>query len=116
MKNLQTAAGDCFVEHAQMIMDPRQVSPHTIRLVHGEVTGTGLLKGLRFSHCWLESGSVVFDYSNDRKIVAELERYYGIGKIIDIPGKLQRYSRRQALEMMCNHGHYGPWELEEYCD
>ena len=90
-------------------------------LVHGEVTGTGgFAKDKRFGHAWLEREEEVpggtwlrvSDHSNGREVEMPAAMYYGIGNILDEPGKLYRYTKEEALTLSLSTGHYGSWELE----
>ena len=95
--------GDCYPTAGRYVMDN-----HDSVLVHGTVTGQGPIEGQRIGHAWCEVGGVVIDRSNGNDILMSRDRYYEIGEIID-PVK---YTHEEAISMMVDTGHFGPWEEE----
>lgn len=108
LKSLLTESkGDCYVAAGRLIMD--FMGNASARLVHGMVNGQGALQGLRFGHAWVEVGSKVYDYSNDRNIRMGKGKYYAAG---DIKPKDNRYYLpKKALRWMQKSMHWGPWQM-----
>jgi len=94
--------GDCFHKNGQIFIDYECFD----FLCHGTVVGQGEIKGIKHTHCWIELGDVVFDYSNGKKIIMRKERYYEIGKIKDI----KKYTIEEAKKLMLKTKHWGDWE------
>jgi hypothetical protein len=67
----------------------------------------------KFGHGWVESGGLVFDFSNGRELVMPREAYYALGRID--PADSFHYSPDEARVMLVRFGHYGPWEGPEGC-
>lgn len=78
-----------------------------VTVCHGEVSGQGPLEGVRFGHAWIEQGGTVIDRSNGNNISMPVFAYYALGKID--PGQVDKYTAKEAVEMMQATGHYGPW-------
>lgn len=98
-------AGDCYEAAAKFVIAHDACAE--IRLVHGEVTGTGgAVKGIRYGHAWVELGSVVIDPSNGRCLVASRGHYYAAGSV----GDTRTYTPEEAMRIMLATKHYGPWE------
>jgi len=97
--------GDCYEAAAKFVLS--QAKRQGIRLVHGEVTGTGgAALGLRYGHAWVELGGAVIDPSNGRCLVATRRDYYAAGKV----GAIRAYTPEEAIAFMLDTKHYGPWE------
>ena len=80
------------------------------RLAHGFATGTGPIEGIRYSHAWLENGSVVVDVGSldgDKPKVIEKEAYYEIGNINE--SEVRTYSKEEAFKMATEHMTLGHW-------
>lgn len=76
-----------------------------VKIVHGEVGGTGPLAGIRYGHAWLElSDRVVWDHNGG--MVAR-DDYYRIGTID--PDEVDRYSLEEAVAMALKEDTAGPW-------
>ncbi|ORJ61316.1 hypothetical protein [Geothermobacter hydrogeniphilus] len=108
--------GDCFVAAFNFALD----TPDEMILVHGEVSH-GDFPALRYTHAWVEQQielrpgvkmTLVHDPSNGRHVQIPKELYYLLGRIVDEPGKLARYSQNQARRKALATGHYGPWDLD----
>lgn len=95
--NCYQAAGDAILE---------DLSDWT--LCHGIVTGNGgEVEGRAYDHAWVERGDYVIDRSNGQfGLPLRREFYYGMGDCRDV----KRYTRDEAIGLMCATGHYGPWE------
>ena len=95
--------GDCFVVALNKAIE----QPKRYKLVHGVVTGQGVLEGIQYCHAWVEDGDTVIDMT----LSPAMQRlpkiaYYGIGNI-----KITRsYNYRQILENVCEYETYGPWD------
>lgn len=104
-------AGDCFEANFKALLEKPFNNGWV--LCHGIVTGQGGdVKGIRYTHAWLENGNVVYDYSNGNMLVLSQITYYRIGKI----EKVIRYTVREALRMALATGTYGCWDkaFDEY--
>ncbi len=100
--------GNCFEKHGKMVLEYKAKE---LLLVHGEVSGQQHFEGIRFTHCWLENDTHVYDYSNNRELVFPKEVYYLLGRILNDEGKLAKYTNKEAREFMIDKGTFGPWEL-----
>jgi len=103
--------GDCFEANYKALLEKR--FGEGWYLCHGVVTGQGgNVKGICYTHAWLENGDVVIDYSNGSVLSLPREAYYRYGKI----EKVVRYTIRQAMEMALETGTYGCWDkaFDEY--
>ena len=98
--------GDCYSSAVNLVMKLNSMGDKKAKLVHGIVTGQGALKGLEYSHAWVESGDMVLDYSNGRELVVPKELYYKIGKIT----KTKKYGYMEMLQNLVKKEHYGPWD------
>jgi hypothetical protein len=97
--------GDCYEAAAKFVV--AHVGFPSIRLVHGEVTGTGgAVLGIRYGHAWVELGDAVIDPSNGRCMVARRRDYYAAGRV----EALHAYTFKEARQWMLRTRHYGPWE------
>ena len=94
--------GNCF----QAAYDYLIRHPDTI-LVHGVVTGQGAIKGVQYTHAWIEDGDTVIDKTIPEEF-SELPKmvYYSLGNI-----KItRRYTYKEALQQVVETEHYGPWD------
>lgn len=100
--------GDCFMVAANMVADNQFIGKFKDPvLVHGMALGRGKIRGVRFSHAWVEDGDEVFDHSNGLRIDGlPRDAYYAIGKIEDTA----RYTVRETRRLLLKLQHYGPWE------
>jgi hypothetical protein len=99
------SAGDCYEAAAKFVI--AQAKRPGIRLMHGEVTGTGgAVVCLRYGHAWVELGGAVIDPSNGRCLVATRRNYYAAGQV----GAIRVYTPKEAIAFMLKTRHYGPWE------
>lgn len=94
--------GDCYVVAAQTA---QECPLPEMLIVHGEIVSGALLGHIVIGHAWNEVGDVVFDYSNGNKVATRKEKYYAVHK----PTNIRRYTVEQALELMLETEHYGPW-------
>ena len=99
-------SGDCYRAAAASLMSLGCDSGGL--LAHAEVTGQGVIAGLRYGHAWMEIGDSVIDQSNGRTVCMRQDAYYELGNIE--PESVRRYSWREAMALMTQTGHYGPWE------
>jgi len=90
--------GNCFFKNGQIFIDG-----NFDFLCHGIVIGQGEIKGVKHTHCWIEKGDVIFDYSNGSNIIMRKEKYYEIGKIT----KVKRYTKQEAIKKMLKTKHWG---------
>ena len=96
--------GDCFVSalHNQV-----NHSREGYILVHGIVTGQGVIEGIQYCHAWCEKGDMVYDLTLPSKYQKMPKiQYYAIGNI-EIT---KRYKPEQTYHMIEKYGTYGPWD------
>ena len=101
--------GNCFDSAYDFISRNGYRKPE-LRLVHGFVSGQGSLKGYRFTHGWCEDGHTVYDNANGKERSISKILYYALGNIR--PEECKYYDYEQAMETSLEHGHKGPWEIE----
>jgi len=111
--------GNCFEVHGRMMLNSETefekklgftIGP--VKLVHGEVTGTGpAVRGFKYGHAWLEDNVMCYDFSNGDFINIPKFQYYSLGNIKNKEGKLFKYTDKEAREKMLETGHFGSWEL-----
>ena len=98
-------SGDCYNVHGKMMIDKVHRNEDAgWKIVHGIATGQGPIKGVKFGHCWLEKGPLVFDFSNGKSIVMPKSQYYRIGKI----KKTKKYTGKEYMKRVSETGTYGP--------
>jgi len=98
--------GNCFQVAADYVMDEGLRGRKDLILVHGVVTGQGPIKGLKFSHAWVEDGEDVIDKSNGRDLQLNKRAYYALGRVgLTIP-----YTYEETRKWALKTGIYGPWE------
>lgn len=103
------AKGDCFSAAADLIIS---LDLTDARLVHGMVTGTGEIKGLRHPHAWVEMNNLVLDYSNGSEVVCDRPMYYEAGEIEPLKKcEYRTYSFDEMMELLIDKLHYGPWHV-----
>jgi hypothetical protein len=102
-----TTLGDCYQAGGKLIYE--FFGDNKAKLVHGMVDGQGPLTGIRFGHCWVESGNKVFDHSNGGKKEVSKQLYYKVGNIN--PKDCKYYTAEQAVKFMVSKKHWGPWEM-----
>ena len=100
--------GDCFQAAGRYVLNHPGAEAEYV-LVHGIVTGQGPLKGVQYTHAWIERDGNVLDYSNGKKTEVQAWLYYVLGRI----ETTVRYTPREAAKKMWETKHFGPWELEE---
>lgn len=115
MKESTEGSGDCFIVAARMVIDDPSLT-----LVHGIPLGTaGETEGRRYWHAWVEQVERlehpglaapmvierVIDQSNGGYVIMPVGAYYNIGRI----EQTWRYTATEALALMDETGHYGPW-------
>lgn len=101
--------GDCYEAALKYLL---KNSKNNLLLVHGEVTGQGAIKGIKYGHAWIENGENVIDVSNGRDIKLPKIIYYALGHIKDKSDKLFKYDLKSANKMILRYRTYGPWELD----
>lgn len=118
--NVNKRFGDCYKKAWMQITSMSNKDAENVRLVHGEVAGTGIHFGIRFGHAWIEKEIeirkgvtvvMVNDCSNDRNIVLPRDLYYRLGKILDEHGKLFRYTIDEAYLNGAIFKGYGSWNM-----
>lgn len=107
----ENQGGDCYQAAGRYLMDHGMFGdkPNLI-LVHGEVTGQGAIRGVKYGHAWVEDGNMVHDVSRggDRQIPKVL--YYAIGNIDE--SKVFKYDIEHMRHKVTETGHWGPWDLQ----
>lgn len=114
-----TGLGDCFKVAANLVVPilgmigDELAELVDVTLVHGIVTGQGLLDGVRYTHAWVEGYTpegipMVVDASNGRHVVMPQGLYYLIGRIEE--SECVRYTSDEAHDRMLDYAHYGPWD------
>lgn len=104
----ENTGGDCYQANGRKILDKTDSSGWI--LCHGEVTGQGAIKGVRFGHCWCEEGDQVHDFSNGRNLTVPKILYYALGNIDE--KKVFKYTPDQLRKIVVKDGTWGPWEKE----
>ena len=117
--------GNCFGYAYRRI---RRAGPYA-RLVHGTICST-IIEGHMLGHAWYTAGKRIWDWQCHKHIDrehaikyieqaggSEPERiyvkgwdekeYYNIFK----PVSMQVYTNMEALDMLCQHRHLGPWDI-----
>ena len=97
--------GDCYMANGRWM-----IGKDGYQLVHGVAIMVRDQKP--FGHCWIEKGSMVYDYSNDQKIKVPKKEYYKLGGIPVKGYKLYKYNWEQMGKLMIKHKHWGPWDLK----
>ena len=95
--------GDCYAANGRWM-----IGKDGYQLVHGVAIMARDQKP--FGHCWIEKGSMVYDYSNDNKIKLPKKRYYELGGIPVKGYPLFKYKYLEAAKLMVKSAHWGPWE------
>lgn len=130
----RAATGDCYQAAVQTALEllAEENDSQTVWVCHGQVSGQGKVAGVRFGHAWVEveqtvevpdeapaelrevwSGRVVAfctDKANGNDVSLPRELYYRAGDID--ADEVQRYSYEEAVALMIETEHYGPWEGE----
>lgn len=105
--------GHCYRHAVEYIQNNYQQNKH-LRLVHGWVTGTGVLEGIRFSHAWVEdikTGNCIDPSNNpDKPYVIPRPLYYYIGRVNE--QRLIKYTPRKMLECLVEFETFGPWNTK----
>ena len=80
----------------------------TPMLVHGLPTGTMGAAGEAgvYCHAWIEYPDWLLVYDTEVKMMVPKVAYYKVGKI----EYTKSYTRHEALEMINEHGTFGPWD------
>ena len=97
--------GNCY--HNVLTAALREFLPMSerVKVVHGEVGGTGPLAGIRYGHAWLElSDDLVWDHNGG---MVQRDVYYEIGTID--PDEVDKYSIDEAVMLALEHDTTGPW-------
>jgi len=103
--------GDCFkIAGRGLLFD--ELGDHTRRLVHGIVTGTKEIDGIKHVHAWIEweRGGIKFvtDKSNGNDVVVRCDDFYTIGRIDQ--SSIIRYTWGMVNELVDASEHWGPWD------
>ena len=105
--------GDCYMNAVKAVIHAN--GGDELRLVHGIVTGQGILAGIRFGHAWVEynldepGDEMVFDPSVEgRELWIRRDQYYSIGQIRE--SEVKRYTQSDTVEALLKNEHWGPWE------
>ena len=104
--------GDCYEANAVWLMNKllsKEADSHM--LCHGDVVGQGdRVKGVTYGHCWVEfQEDVVFDFTNNQKVVMRKEEYYDIGEIENVI----KFTPLEVAKLLSTHGTYGPWSKQK---
>lgn len=96
---------DCYEKAAQHIL---KSNVSGLRLVHGyprlQAECEGRPVGTKYGHAWIEYGGVCLDLNHG---LFQREVYYAAGQIDE--AELTKYTKQQAINLMINLKHYGPW-------
>lgn len=78
-------------------------------LVHGTPLGeAGEVAGIRYAHAWVELGDLlVIDLTMNGGSTMPRSLYYRVNSLLE--SDVRRYSKTEALAMMAQSQHYGPW-------
>jgi hypothetical protein len=113
-KTVKFVPGCCYETCIELLLLNSTIE--SLRLVHGYprlVKGPN--KGQRFGHAWLElinkGCEVVVDSSNQSKYTSK-PLYYIVGRIE--AAKCHIYTVDQAIEMLDEAKHCGPWKEGKY--
>jgi len=66
----------------------------------------GPLKGISYSHAWVEAGGMAYDYSSHNRVAMNAEAYRALGRITAVT----EFGPAEAMMAAVASGHYGPWE------
>jgi len=80
-------------------------------LVHGIVTGQGVLNGIKYVHAWAECNEEVIDLTapvNLQRLPREV--YYALGHV----EYTKKYGHEEIVNNLLKFKHYGPWEQKFY--
>ena len=107
--------GDCFeVAGRNMLELDSTMEKAGYKMVHALVYGEGELEGRRFGHAFNKLGDVIFDNSNDNKIMTRQGNYFKQGGIKPKEkGAYIEYNKDQTLNKLAKYKHWGPWDLNE---
>ena len=95
--------GDCYAANGRWM-----IGKDGYQLVHGVAIMVRDQKP--FGHCWIEKGSMVYDYSNDQEIKVSKKKYYELGGIPVKGYKNYKYNWEQMGKLMIRNKHWGPWD------
>ena len=93
--------GDCYMANGRWM-----IGKDGYQLVHGVAIMVRDQKP--FGHCWIEKGSMVYDYSNDQEIKVSKKEYYKLGGIPVKGYKNYKYNSTQMGIKMIKSKHWGP--------
>ena len=111
--NCMEAAANLMLRYNSPFFGKQLKANNDTFLVHSLVHGQGECAGLRFSHAWVEDGSIVIDKSNGNDIRMEAKIYYAIGGVNKTQkGAYVRYSFNEMKRKLNKTKHYGPWDLD----
>lgn len=111
VREIEEEKGNCYEANGKIMLDLVNSSSDKDWLIcHGTVVGRGEIEGISYGHCWLEFNTdVVFDYSNNNKVVIRREAYYDLGKISNV----KKYTGKEFTELIVKNGHWGNFDDEE---
>ena len=95
--------GDCYMANGRWM-----IGKDGYQLVHGVAIMVRDQKP--FGHCWIEKGSMVYDFSNDQEIKVSKKEYYKLGGIPVKGYKNYKYNWEQMGKLMIRNKHWGPWD------
>lgn len=115
--SVENRGGNCFESNGRMFLDIISEKPHLFPmpflltigepiLVHGRPMLT-VWPYSQYAHAWIEIGSNLV-YDAEQNHIFLKPRYYEVGKIDPLDNR--RYSAKDFVNQICNHGTWGPWE------
>jgi len=107
----ENQGGDCFEASGRYMMDNAMYGGNSdLLLVHGEVTGQGPIRGVKYGHAWIEDGNTIHDVSRGRDIQMPKDLYYALGNINE--SSVFKYDMEHMRQKILDSGHWGPWDLK----
>lgn len=104
------AKGDCFQRAFHLITEGAYKGQSLPLLQLGELK---LCHGIVFHpetgfhiHGWVEDDVFAYDFLSSGLVPVLKERYYQIGMIQDAPGRLFRYTKKEAMKKASDTGYY----------
>lgn len=105
-----TGEGDCYEVADELLCGLRRIEGVDLAVdavaCHGRPTGRGRLEGVIYSHAWIESGGLAFDFSNGLHVIMPAAAYRREARLV---GPVITYSRAEIWRLMRATRHYGPW-------
>ena len=101
------AIGDCFEATVGFAIERVGTEDEDkFRLVHGVVSGSGQIDGVRHVHAWIEVGDLCLNISASGRTGLYRSLFYRAGKI----GRTVRYTLEDAVYLAVNDDDCGPWD------